>query len=355
METLTPPEAANTSTEPELHLWLERSRTPDWRQWREPASYSVGFHVALILALLLIPDSPVRQIPEPRRTVERVTHLYIPQELTQKAPSTGKIAKELTLESIAPRPAIRTPSPAPPAKRQLAATPPPAPAAPVAEIQPKPILVEPPPKIDDPVTQASQIAKLIAPPPPPPVEPPKLALEQVGGPPPPVTPKGPRPGILTLPNPSVEEAVHNLARNGPQSGLSIGDDVSTSDSNLGSGLNLPPSAGPQRSNLTMKSDPLGVDFQPYLIQVLAAVRRNWNAVYPEAARRGMRGRVAIEFSVAKQGTVVKIVYGNQSGSKPLDEAAVAAISASTPLPPLPLGFRGDRIVLQLTFLYNMPR
>ena len=34
---------------------------------------------------------------------------------------------------------------------------------------------------------------------------------------------------------------------------------------------------------------------------------------------------------------------------------MAAISASNPLPPLPTQFKGDRIVLQLKFLYNMPR
>ncbi len=353
METLKAPEHATTSTEPELHLWLDENRARDWRQWREPASYSAAFHVVLIVVLLLIPDTPVNQVPERPRVIQHVTPLYIPVELTQKAPSTGKIAKELTLESIAPHPAIKSPTPAAQAKRQIAALPPPA--APVAQIQPKPVLVEPPPKIDDPTAQPSQLARLIGPPPPAPVEPPKLTLEQVGPAQPTTTPKGPRPGILTIPNPSPEEAIRNLARNGAQSGLTVGDDVATSDSNLGSGLNLPPSAGRERSNLTMKSDPMGVDFQPYLIQVLAAVRRNWNAVYPEAARRGQRGRVAIEFSVAQQGTVVKIVYGNQSGSRPLDEAAVAAISASTPLPPLPSGFKGDRIVLQLTFLYNMPR
>jgi TonB family protein len=59
--------------------------------------------------------------------------------------------------------------------------------------------------------------------------------------------------------------------------------------------------------------------------------------------------------VAKQGGVVKVVFASESGAKALDQSAVAAISASNPLPPLPTGFKGDRIVLQLTFLYNMPR
>ncbi len=41
--------------------------------------------------------------------------------------------------------------------------------------------------------------------------------------------------------------------------------------------------------------------------------------------------------------------------KALDQSAVAAISASNPLPPLPTEFKGDRIVLRMTFMYNMKR
>jgi TonB family protein len=100
---------------------------------------------------------------------------------------------------------------------------------------------------------------------------------------------------------------------------------------------------------------MGVDFRPYLVQVLTAIRRNWFAVYPEAARLGARGEVSLMFGIAKQGGVTKIVFISQTGSKPLNEAAVAAISASNPLPSLPPQFKGDRIVLQMKFLYNMPR
>jgi TonB family protein len=100
---------------------------------------------------------------------------------------------------------------------------------------------------------------------------------------------------------------------------------------------------------------MGVDFQPYLLQVLAAVKLNWAAVFPTAARLGTRGLVTLEFSVSKDGRVVKLVLDGQSGSKALDQAAVAAISASDPLPSLPKDFKGDRIVLQMSFMYNMPK
>ena len=38
----------------------------------------------------------------------------------------------------------------------------------------------------------------------------------------------------------------------------------------------------------------------------------------------------------------------------MERPAVAAIRSSEPFPPLPKEFTGDNIVLQFTFLYNLP-
>ena len=123
---------------------------------------------------------------------------------------------------------------------------------------------------------------------------------------------------------------------------------------VGAGLHLPAAAA-RLSNFQLKSDPMGVDFHPYLLQVLTEVKLNWSAVYPTAARLGTRGLVTLEFSILKNGDVQKIVFNGQSGSVALDQAAVSAISASNPLPSLPKDFKGDRIVLQMTFMYNIPK
>jgi TonB family protein len=223
----------------------------------------------------------------------------------------------------------------------------------IAQAPPRPVIVEPPTVQPNPNFQAPEIAKIIpAPVAPVPPERPKPALQN----PPPAPNPGPgRSGpTIAIPNPSVQEAVRNLTRSAPQGGQSVGD-LGADEGGNGIGLNLPPSAGRPRSNLELRSDPMGVDFRPYLLQVLAAVRRNWFAVYPEAARLGQRGQVTLEFAIAKQGTMTKVVFSGQSGAKALDQAAVAAISASNPLPPLPTEFKGDRVVLQMTFMYNMPR
>jgi TonB family protein len=98
---------------------------------------------------------------------------------------------------------------------------------------------------------------------------------------------------------------------------------------------------------------MGVDFKPYLIRILAAVKRNWLAVYPESARLGRKGRVLIQFAIARDGSVPKLVIALPSGTRALDLAAVAGVDSSTPFPPLPDDFHGSQVRLQFTFTYNM--
>ena len=130
-------------------------------------------------------------------------------------------------------------------------------------------------------------------------------------------------------------------------------DIGTGDSGISGALNQPPTPGKQGSNLQLLSDPMGADFKPYLLQIPQTVRRNWFAVMPESAKLGRRGRVAIQFAIAKNGEVTKVVFASNSGIDSLDRAAVASISMSNPFPPLPTEYRGSVARLQFTFAYNM--
>ncbi len=348
METLGRPPAAITNTEQDLKFLLVRNYAQDWPRWRQAFAGSMAWHLlATIVLFAYHEDLRTYQYPDKVR-VPKVTHLYLPPELTQKAKNKQPVSKDLTAESIAPRPQLRAPAPAPAAQKAapapvIAAAPPPAPPPPPTA-RPSPTEV---PKL--PAPEIAQQPTLVAPVQPRP-ETPKPTLEEVS------REAGPnRPtGLIQIPNTSVQEAIRSLSRTGGLQGQAIGD-LGLDEGGTGPGLNLPASAGRPRSNLELKSDPMGVDFRPYMLQVLAAVRRNWFAVYPEAARLGQRGQVALQFSIAKVGGVTKVVFSGQSGARSLDQAAVAAISASNPFPPLPSDFRGDRIVLQMTFLYNMPR
>ncbi len=331
-------------------------------EWGDPASRgrsgvagvaSVCLHVAGVILMVLLPSGFLSPPPEPPKAAPIITPLVEPlTEFTQRTPTKGKIAKEIDMASLQPRPRIQAPQAAPSTTRPMAPRPAPIPSAP----QPAPTLPEPPklesavreaPKIELPPTNSSLPA------PPPTVEKPKLTLENVGGPPPPPRPADSK---VAIPNTSVAEAIRQSTRGGePSGGLMVGDTGAIGSGGYGEGINLPPSAGVQGSALQLKSDPMGVDFRPYLTQILATIRRNWYAVMPESVKLGRRGKVGLLFAITKSGVVSKVTMPVQSGAEALDKAAIAAISASNPFPPLPAEFKGDRVVLQLNFAYNIPK
>ncbi len=131
-------------------------------------------------------------------------------------------------------------------------------------------------------------------------------------------------------------------------------DTGTGLGGLGPSMNRSPSQGRLATNATILSDPQGVDFTSYMLKVLAAVKRNWFAIYPESARLGSRGKVALVLSIDRSGNIPSLKISMPSGILALDRAAVAGVSASQPLPSLPAEFRGNQIMLQLVFAYNMP-
>ena len=131
-------------------------------------------------------------------------------------------------------------------------------------------------------------------------------------------------------------------------------DQSLSQPSLGS----PGSAGmgsTPHTEVELQSDPQGADFKPYLTRILAIVRANWRHVIPESARMGaLRGRTTLEFIINRDGSIPKLVMADSSGSEPLDRAAVAGLSMSNPLPPLPSDYKGFQVRLAFSFSYSMP-
>jgi TonB family protein len=335
----------------------------DWRESADPHRYwwagagSLIAH-ALILALVILlgslsgpaPRDATEIIPDLRQAV----HLTLPADLTQKAPNKGKVAKEVNVEDLKPRPPSQQRLPPAPAIRAFQPPKQGAPGPPQTATAPR--IVEPP-KIDTPVTaqDTPSVPPALAgtPKAPPtqiqPVEQPKLAFQTPGQ-------EGPSEhkgeAKLAPPKSDVQSVVRDMARGGGGSGgnIVVGDLDQPPD--LPPSIHLPPSLGHSGSSLELKSDPMGVDFRPYLIQILALVRRNWSAVIPESARLGNRGLVELQFIIDRNGQVPKLVIATPSGSEALDRAAVAGISASVPFPPLPNDFKGQQIRLQFAFKYN---
>jgi len=348
METVGPPPVEDD----DLHLLYE---------WRDPFAPgrkkaagigSILVHGTVIALLLFLPAgflAPPPEPPNPERKVI-VTPLVEPlTEFTQKEPTKAKINREIDMASLQPRERIQapqgppsTPRPAAPRQAVIPAAPAPKPAAPVA--------LPEPPKIEATNREAPKL-DLPLPVPPPTVEKPKLALENVGAPPPPPPPSQSK---VPIPGANTSEMLRQSARGGQGGGIIVGD-PGAGPGGVGEGINVPPAPGAKGSALELKSDAQGVDFRPYLSQILFTIRRNWDAVYPESARMGRRGRVGLVFVITKIGKVDKITWAYQSGAEALDRAAVAAISASNPFPPLPAEFKGERVILQLNFAYNMPK
>lgn len=342
METVASPPASGGEDLRLLTEWVgaeERSRS------RRAALISVGLHALALVALAAMPEEflapPPRAEAEPRQVARLVAPLTEP---TQTEPNRGPLSKEFNAEALMARPRIQVP----PAPRRPVFRPAPGPGPGPAAV---PAIAEPPRM--DPSMKASsplpqQLAQSIAPPPQIQAQE-KPRLEAPAAPP----AAGRAGGAVAVPNTSVAEAVRSIARGGGGGGVVVGDGGLGGAGGLGQGLNLPPSPGRQASNLELLSDPMGVDFRPYLIRILATVRRNWFAVMPESAKLGRQGRVAIQFAIDRNGSVPKLVIVMHSGTDALDRAAVAGISASNPFPPLPGDFKGNQVRLQFNFAYNL--
>lgn len=259
----------------------------------------------------------------------------------------------------------RTPLVAPPVTREPITAPPPA--APIADRAVEPVPAPPPPPPPEPSTEIA-----IAHPPELPVSP---VLDQASPPPEDeevaeapadevAVAAVPRREIgqldtgfgIEVPASPLEQAIRALSAGNRPTRLTVGS-LGTGEGSDGvfEARSLPRSPGNTGSNIEILSDARGVDFEPYLVQVLASVRRNWAVLIPESVRMGQRGRVAIQVAVATDGEIPKLVISSSSGLEPLDHAAVGAITASEPFPPLPREFSGDEIHLQFNFLYNRAR
>jgi len=131
----------------------------------------------------------------------------------------------------------------------------------------------------------------------------------------------------------------------------------------GQSAQTPPEPGSQthgqnnagaRSDVDVLSDTLGVDFGPYLQEILKRVKNNWYNLVPDVALPPLRkqGTVTIEFTIMKDGRVTGMKLTQPSGDVSLDRAAWGGITASNPFPALPTEYSGKYLVLRFRFQYN---
>ena len=303
---------------------------------------SVVFHLLVLVVILMLPKwFPYRPPTQEEIELARNQLRYVlppgafepsKPSLRPTPPSPKVHLDPRVLREVAPEP---QPAPAPQPEKPLKELP----SAPVSKVDTRP--PDPQPSAPAPKTDAPK---------------PALKLE---------APDAPQPQHgLILPknsiNRSLQDTIRDAAKDpnssGGRSGLYSGPMPKSGGGLNGGSPGSQGSGGTFGNGYQILTPTEGVDFSDYMSRVVAAVRRNWYAVMPESVYLGDRGRVALEFSIMKNGSVpdgdpVRIMG---SGKEPLDRAAVSAIRSSNPFEPLPPAFSGPYIRVRFIFLYNLP-
>jgi hypothetical protein len=113
-------------------------------------------------------------------------------------------------------------------------------------------------------------------------------------------------------------------------------------------------------SLGLVTNPQGVDFRPYLKQILAKLKPRWGEIWASFGEGDPR-RVVVEGAISHDGTLSKLVFRSPSlrsvgGALGVDRESLpglrriaAALSSANPLPPLSSDFIGDEIIVQFIF------
>ena len=326
------------TVQPELNLLLT---WPDERghRWRATLGASLLVHLLLFFAAIKLPAFVrLASPPEPHTVIVRRTPLYLPRDvLTQRAPNRNRLSKQIDLaDLLASQASPARPSTAPPKPRRFELTKQTTP--PIAKNAAPQITAEPPSVALNEAPAPTVPAPIARP------TPPENPFQNIA-------PQPHKSAKLAAPKSAVQAAIEEA--HGANRKVAISDDAAAEPLPGSPGsIERPPA---QHAAIELQSDPQGTDFKPYLARILAIVRSNWRTVIPESVRMGTRrGRTVIEFAINRDGSIPKLVIADPSGSEPLDRAAVAGLSMSNPLPPLPPDYKGLQVRLAFSFAYNMP-
>jgi outer membrane biosynthesis protein TonB len=303
-------------------------------RFRESIYISVFVWIAIAWFLIYGPrvlfhqGQLVTPIGNPREKNE-LTQLELPKNLV-------KIPRQA--------PPRTTPTPAP--------TPAPAPQAarPVPTPVPQPQRPAPQQAQQQPQAQPTQQARTQPPPPPTPTPTPQPRQSIPDAPHPlPSSPSPSRPSFSTpsTPGQSIAEAARNASRPG------LGDTGDFGARSTGRGG---PSAG---AGAQLLSDPMGVDFDPYIKRILTMIRNNWIPLIPEECSPPISkaGTTLIRFRIEKDGTITAngMRLEDSTHDEAIDRAAWGGITSVGQFPPLPKAYPGQSIDLRVQFVITQNR
>ena len=117
----------------------------------------------------------------------------------------------------------------------------------------------------------------------------------------------------------------------------------------GSGNPLP-SVLRVQSSLSIVSNPLGVDFNPYFKGLMEAIRTNLMSSVSNLRFSGSKD-ITLELVILKDGTLSGMQVVSSSGDAAVDQSTQDGITQSKPLPSLPAAFRGPSLKIRLHFSF----
>jgi outer membrane biosynthesis protein TonB len=303
----------------DTHELLEMiSELEDERRWarlREGMLWAVLAHLAILLALFLLPRYIVMpKVVDKTAKLDKDEFTYMDTPRFRPKVEIKPLIKppvidrqtmdEMRKQSVAPAPVAPQPQETKPPEQQ-------------APVQPQP--AQPPPPNPQSQVEAPRPASVPARP--------NFAMNSAN------------------PADQLREAMRNAARS--HGGSETGNQPSP-------GLAMHPGAG--SGGVQVLSDTQGVDFSNWLQRWHWETEHTWDPLIPDEVNPPINktGMVAIEFKVLPNGRLMpdSVHLVGRSGDTALDRAAWGALTGSN-YPPLPHEFHGPYLELRAYFLYNM--
>jgi protein TonB len=106
------------------------------------------------------------------------------------------------------------------------------------------------------------------------------------------------------------------------------------------------------SEATVPLDSTNLKYVSYLTTIKKKISPEWH--YPESAQQiGLQGRLALYFSIERDGHLDRLELLNSSGHSLLDEEALNAVRGAAPYYPLPAAMNLSRLNILATFEYKL--
>ena len=151
-------------------------------------------------------------------------------------------------------------------------------------------------------------------------------------------------------SPNVEaETVTKTNSTGPQSMAAVGEE--SSSASPGRGLSLAPLPVQMQTSISILSDSFGFNFTPYLKRFLDAVREHLASNVNQDLVTRQRD-LALDFVILKDGKIAALRIASSSGDIHLDQASRDGVADCSPLPVLPINFKGNYLKLHLGLTYS---